>query len=58
MTITLRGKHTDKAIVITDVTSITPDVKCLGVTGFDIHYTDGTFNVYSNKSWDLVSVNI
>ena len=53
MTIKFKNKHTGKTIEIRDAASITPDVKCLGLTGYDVHYTDGTFNIYDREVWEF-----
>jgi hypothetical protein len=56
MTITFENKHTSEIIKVEDVKFFTTDATCLGVTGFDVHYNDGTFNLYSKKTWQLIMV--
>lgn len=56
MRITFENKYTGEAIKVEDVKFVTCDVTCLGVTGFDVHYNDGTFNIFSKKTWRLIVV--
>jgi hypothetical protein len=56
MTITFESKHNDEIIKVDDVKYFTADSTCLGVTGFSVHYNDGTFNLYSNRTWKLIMV--
>ena len=56
MTITFENKYTNEIIKVEDVSRFTTDVTCLGVTGFDVHYNDGTFNIYNKKTWRLIMV--
>lgn len=56
MTITFVDKHTDKVIKVEDVKFFTTDATCLGVTGFDVHYNDGTFNIFNKKTFKLIMV--
>ena len=57
MTITFMDKYdNDKIIKVEDVKYFVTDVTLFGVTGFDVHYNDGTFNIYSKQSWQLIMV--
>lgn len=56
MTITFENKQSDKIIKVEDVKFFTTDATCLGKTGFDVHYNDGTFNIYPKREWRLIMV--
>ena len=57
MTIKFLNRHNnDQIIEVEDVKYFVTDVTCLGITGFDVHYNDGTFNIYSKRTWQLISV--
>ena len=56
MTIKFECKQSGKIVDVEDVKFFTTDATCLGVTGFDVHYNDGTFNLYSKSTWRLIMV--
>lgn len=56
MTIRFEHKSTSRAIDVEDVKFFTTDASCLGVTGFDVHYNDGTFNLFDRREWRLILV--
>lgn len=56
MTIKFENKYTDEIINVEEVKFFTTEATCLGVTGFDVHYNDGTFNIFNKKEWRLISV--
>lgn len=56
MTITFENKHNDKLLKVEDVKFFTTEATCLGVTGFDVHYNDGTFNIFDKRTWRLIMV--
>ena len=57
MTIIFMNKHDhNETIEVKDVKFFTTDVECLGIKGFDVHYNDGTFNLFSKNTWQLILV--
>ena len=56
MTIVFENKHSGELLNVEDVKFFTTEATCLGVTGFDVHYNDGTFNLYSKHTWRLIMV--
>ena len=56
MTIVFENKHSGELLNVEDVKFFTTEATCLGVTGFDVHYNDGTFNLFSKRTWRLIMV--
>lgn len=56
MTIVFENKHSDKIIEVEDVKFFTTEATCLGKTGFDVNYNDGTFNLFPKSEWRLLMV--
>ena len=56
MTIVFENKYNGEEIRVEDVKFFSTDATCLGQTGFDVHYNDGTFNLYPKKCWRLIMV--
>lgn len=56
MTIIFENKQSEMAIEVENVKFFTTDATCLGKTGFDVHYNDGTFNLFPKKEWRLILV--
>ena len=56
MTIKFQNKNTQAVHEVEDVKFFTTDATCLGVTGFDVHYNDGTFNIFDKRQWLLLMV--
>ena len=56
MTIKFQNKNTQAVLEVEDVKFFTTDATCLGVTGFAVHYNDGTFNLFDERCWLLLMV--
>ncbi len=56
MTIIFASKHNDTFAEVPGVKFFTTDTETLGDKGYGVHYEDGTFSLYSYKSWELAMV--
>lgn len=56
MTVTFESKINGEMLDVENVQFFTTDSECLGMKGISIHYTDGTFNLFSKTAWKLVMV--
>jgi hypothetical protein len=56
MTVILLDKYTQKETKHEYVQRLEASETCFGITGWGLHFEDGTYCLQSNKIWGLVKV--
>ncbi|MBR5316026.1 MAG: hypothetical protein IKU44_04465 [Firmicutes bacterium] len=56
MTVTFLSKLNGKTVEVKEVKDFKAGDSWLSTTGYGVHYTDGTYSLYSYTAWELAKV--